>query len=78
MKINLIGRINGDNLSAKDSMQRYKDNVDSRSVVCKPGTPVTSVVERVDFSLSPALSFNKYYEIPKQIKKKTPKKRHIV
>ena len=41
-------------------------------------THVTSVVERVDFSKSSALSFNKYYKIPKQIKSKTPKKRHIM
>ena len=61
-------------------MHRYQDTVDhdSRSVVCKPDTRVTNAVERVDFSLSPALSFNKYYKIPKQIKRKTPKKRHII
>ena len=41
-------------------------------------TRVTSVVERLNFSQSSALSFNKYYKIPKQIKSKTPKKRHIM
>ena len=46
--------------------------------LCARRTRVTSAVERVDFSLSSALSFNKYYKIPKQIKRKTPKTRHIM
>ena len=37
-------------------------------------TRVTSAVKRVDFSQSSALSFNKCYKIPKQIKTKTLKK----
>ena len=44
--------------------------------LCARRTRVTSAVERVDFSQSSALSFNKYYKIPtcKQIKSKTLKK----
>ena len=46
--------------------------------LCARRRRVSSAVERVDFSQSSALSFNKYYKIPKQIKSKTPKKRHIL
>ena len=42
--------------------------------LCARRTRVTSAVERVDFSQSSALSFTKYYQIPKQIKSKIPKK----
>ena len=46
--------------------------------LCARNTRVTSAVERVDFSQSLALSFNKYYKIPQQIKSKTLKKRHLM
>ena len=44
-------------------MHRYQDTIDSRSVVSRR-VRVTSAVERVNFSLGSALSFNKYYKIP--------------
>ena len=46
--------------------------------LCARSTRVISAVARVDFSQSSALSFNKYYKIPKQIKSKTPKEAYYV
>ena len=45
----------------------------THEALCARRARVTSAVERVDFSQSSALSFNKYYKIhvPKQIKSKT-------
>ena len=63
MKISPIGRTNPETIyKPKYSTHRYR---------------VTSAVERVDFWQSSALSFNKYYMIPKQIKSKTSKEAYV-
>ena len=67
MNINPIGRVNRD--KAKDIKILM-----IHEALCARRTRITSAVERVDFSLSSALSFNKYYKKPKQIKSKKKKK----
>ena len=77
MKISPIGRTNRKFISPRIRRTDIEILL-IHEALCAMRTLVTSAVERVDFSQSFALSFNKYYKRPKQIKSKTPKKRHIM
>ena len=80
MKISLIGRTNRKQFISPRTRCTDIEILLIHEALCGRRTRVTSAVERVDFSQSSALSFNKYYKIPtcKQIKSKTLQKRHIM